>query len=219
MEVSVLGGGEDEDGNEIEGEEGDPAIAREVFERGYKDLRKRGEKEDVSGSGERFRPFADLQRALLLEAWKTFEEQHGTEADLAKVQEMMPTTRKRWRKAEDGSGQLEECTSKWRTRRRSTTDAQTGTSLSQTTSGTPTLLRTSSSKLLRNGLRPGQARVQRTLLAPLALVASATRWTLTLIPTRTTRMRRAVEKRRMARMAPRRVQQPLRMGMMARMRR
>jgi len=168
--------------------------------------------------GERFRPFADLQRALLLEAWKTFEEQHGTEADLAKVQEMMPTTRKRWRKAEDGSGQLEECTSKWRTRRRSTTDAQTGTSLSQTTSGTPTLLRTSSSKLLRNGLRPGQARVQRTLLAPLALVASATRWTLTLIPTRTTRMRRAVEKRRMVRMVPRRVQQPRRMGMMARMR-
>jgi crooked neck len=48
MEVSVLGGGEDEDGNEIEGEEGDPDIAREVFERGYKDLRKRGEKEDVS---------------------------------------------------------------------------------------------------------------------------------------------------------------------------
>ena len=25
------------------------------------------------------------------------------------MQEMMPTTRKRWRKAEDGSGQLEEC--------------------------------------------------------------------------------------------------------------
>lgn len=52
----------------------------------------------------------DSQRALLLEAWKTFEEQHGTDAELAKVQEMMPTTRKRWRKAEDGSGQLEECT-------------------------------------------------------------------------------------------------------------
>jgi crooked neck len=46
-----------------------------------------------------------------LEAWKTFEEQHGTEEELAKVQEMMPTTRKRWRKAEDGSGQLEECKS------------------------------------------------------------------------------------------------------------
>jgi len=48
MEIAVLGGGEDEDGNEIEGEEGDPNAAREVFERGYKDLRKRSEKEDVS---------------------------------------------------------------------------------------------------------------------------------------------------------------------------
>lgn len=64
----------------------------------------------MSGNAPR-RARADSQRALLLEAWKTFEEQHGTDADLAKVQEMMPTTRKRWRKAEDGSGQLEECTS------------------------------------------------------------------------------------------------------------
>jgi crooked neck len=48
MEVSTLGGGEDEDGNEIEGEAGDAELARAVFERGYKDLRTRGEKEDVS---------------------------------------------------------------------------------------------------------------------------------------------------------------------------
>lgn len=47
MEVSVLGAGEDEDGNEIEGEAGDDDLAREVFERGYKALRQRGEKEDV----------------------------------------------------------------------------------------------------------------------------------------------------------------------------
>nr|XP_031862573.1 pre-mRNA-splicing factor CLF1 [Kwoniella shandongensis]KAA5529645.1 pre-mRNA-splicing factor CLF1 [Kwoniella shandongensis] len=93
MEVSVLGGGEDEDGNEIEGEAGDPELARAVFARGYKDLRERAEKED---------------RALLLEAWKSFEQQHGTEEELAKVEEMMPTTRKRWRKADDGSGALEE---------------------------------------------------------------------------------------------------------------
>ncbi|WWC92353.1 pre-mRNA-splicing factor CLF1 [Kwoniella dendrophila CBS 6074] len=93
MEVSVLGGGEDEDGNEIEGEAGDPELARAVFARGYKDLRAKAEKED---------------RALLLESWKSFEEQHGTPEELAKVEEMMPTTRKRWRKAEDGSDQLEE---------------------------------------------------------------------------------------------------------------
>jgi crooked neck len=51
---------------------------------------------------------ADDQRALLLEAWKTFEEQYGTDAEKAHVQELMPTTRKRWRKAADGSGALEE---------------------------------------------------------------------------------------------------------------
>ena len=44
----MLGGGEDEEGNEIEGEAGDDELARAVFERGYKDLRSRGEKEDVS---------------------------------------------------------------------------------------------------------------------------------------------------------------------------
>ncbi|RXK38500.1 pre-mRNA-splicing factor CLF1 [Tremella mesenterica] len=93
MEVSALGGGEDEDGNEIEGEVGDADMARAVFERGYKDLRSRGEKED---------------RALLLEAWKAFEEQHGSDEEKVKVEEMMPVTRKRWRRAEDASGNLEE---------------------------------------------------------------------------------------------------------------
>lgn len=48
MEASVLGGGEDEDGNEIEGEAGDLEMARSVYRRGYNDLRARGEKEDVS---------------------------------------------------------------------------------------------------------------------------------------------------------------------------
>ncbi|WWC65224.1 pre-mRNA-splicing factor CLF1 [Kwoniella dejecticola CBS 10117] len=93
MEISVLGGGEDEDGNEIEGEAGDAELARAVFARGYKDLRTKAEKED---------------RALLLEAWKSFEQEHGTPENLAKVEEMMPTTRKRWRKAEDGSDMLVE---------------------------------------------------------------------------------------------------------------
>lgn len=48
MEMSTLGGGEDEDGNEIQGEEGDAETARAIFDRGYKELRKKGEKEDVS---------------------------------------------------------------------------------------------------------------------------------------------------------------------------
>lgn len=58
MEMSTLGGGEDEEGNEIEGEGGDSDLARSVFRRGYKDLRTRGEKEDVSGH--RFRGRAEL---------------------------------------------------------------------------------------------------------------------------------------------------------------
>lgn len=93
LEASVLGGGEDEDGNEIEGEAGDPERARAIFERGYKDLRARGEKED---------------RAALLEAWEAFEDEHGDDADRATVAELKPQTRKKWRKAEDGSDELEE---------------------------------------------------------------------------------------------------------------
>ena len=43
-----------------------------------------------------------------MEAWKSFEEQNGTATTQARVQELQPNTRKRWRKAEDGSGALEE---------------------------------------------------------------------------------------------------------------
>ncbi|KAL7422923.1 NineTeen Complex (NTC) component [Cryptotrichosporon argae] len=93
LEAATLGGGEDEEGNEIEGEAGDAERARAVFERGYKDLRARGEKED---------------RALLLEAWATFEQTTGDEAAAERVRAMQPQTRKRWRKAADGSGALEE---------------------------------------------------------------------------------------------------------------
>jgi crooked neck len=50
------------------------------------------------------------QRVVLLEAWKAFEQEHGDEESLAKVQELMPKVMKKWRQAEDGSG-LEECRS------------------------------------------------------------------------------------------------------------
>jgi len=92
MEASELGAGEDEDGNEIAGEAGDPERARAIFERGYKVLRSRGEKED---------------RALLLDAWGKFEDEHGDDADRARVAELRPQTRQKWRKAEDGSNELE----------------------------------------------------------------------------------------------------------------
>ena len=109
MEAAAFDGGEDEDGNQLEDQPGDVDSARAVFERGYKELRRSGEKEDVSGwLLYEHRMILTAQRALLLEAWKRFEEENGTEEDQQKVQDMMPTTRKRWRKAEDGSGQLEE---------------------------------------------------------------------------------------------------------------
>jgi crooked neck len=96
MEASKLGGEDEEEEDERAPEEvdnGNPALARAVFERGYKDLKDRGEKED---------------RVVLLEAWKSFEETHGTAEDVAKVVEKMPKVMKKWRQAPGGQG-LEEC--------------------------------------------------------------------------------------------------------------
>lgn len=54
---------------------GDPEQARQVFERGYKDLKNKGLK---------------AERVALLESWKAFEQENGSENDVAKVQGMMP---------------------------------------------------------------------------------------------------------------------------------
>ncbi|KAF9237552.1 hypothetical protein BU15DRAFT_88704 [Melanogaster broomeanus] len=54
---------------------GDPVLARQVFERGYRDLKSKELK---------------AERVALLEAWKAYEEANGTQADVAKVQGMMP---------------------------------------------------------------------------------------------------------------------------------
>ncbi|KAG2747056.1 TPR-like protein [Suillus brevipes Sb2] len=54
---------------------GDPELARQVFERGYKDLKVKGLK---------------AERAALLESWKAFEQERGSESDVAKVEGMMP---------------------------------------------------------------------------------------------------------------------------------
>ncbi|KAJ9103215.1 NineTeen Complex (NTC) component [Naganishia friedmannii] len=93
MEASSLGGDVEEDEEEdVEIDPGSPEKAQAVFERGYKDLKSRGEKEN---------------RVVLLEAWNAFEQEHGDEESLAKVQTLMPKVMKKWRQAEDGSG-LEE---------------------------------------------------------------------------------------------------------------
>lgn len=59
---------------------GDPVLARHVFERGYKDLKSKGLKSE---------------RVALLEVWKTFEENHGSPAEVKKVEGMMPIVSKR----------------------------------------------------------------------------------------------------------------------------
>ncbi|KAG1725259.1 uncharacterized protein EDB91DRAFT_1239868 [Suillus paluster] len=54
---------------------GDPELARQIFERGYKDLKIKGLK---------------AERVALLESWKAFEQENGSENDVSKVQGMMP---------------------------------------------------------------------------------------------------------------------------------
>jgi crooked neck len=49
------------------------------------------------------------QRVALLQVWKSFEEQHGTADDIAKVEGMMPVQGKR-RYVDEETGQLVEGT-------------------------------------------------------------------------------------------------------------
>ncbi|KAJ7510024.1 pre-mRNA-splicing factor CLF1 [Mycena galericulata] len=70
---------EDEDA-EVRVVEGDPGLARRVFERGYQDMKSKGLKSE---------------RVALLEVWKTFEESHGSSDQVAKVEGMKPIVSKR----------------------------------------------------------------------------------------------------------------------------
>ncbi|KAF8480000.1 pre-mRNA-splicing factor CLF1 [Russula ochroleuca] len=89
---------EDEDGDEGDEEkepkmvEGDLELARQVFQKGYKDLKNKGLKNE---------------RVALLQVWKSFEEQRGTADDIAKVDGMMPVQGKR-RYVDEETGQLVE---------------------------------------------------------------------------------------------------------------
>jgi crooked neck len=86
---------EDEEEDEEEEQKmapGDPERARQVFERGYKDLKNKGLKDE---------------RAALLQVWQTFEGEHGTEADVKKVESMKPTIGKK-RHMDEETGQMVE---------------------------------------------------------------------------------------------------------------
>jgi len=72
--------------------EGDLELARQVFQKGYKDLKDKGLKNE---------------RVALLQVWKSFEEQRGTADDIAKVEGMMPVQGKR-RYVDEETGQLVE---------------------------------------------------------------------------------------------------------------
>ncbi|KAF8341219.1 TPR-like protein [Cantharellus anzutake] len=95
FEGARLGGGDDEDedggGDDEEKDNGDPEKARAVFERGYKDLK-----------GKEW-----TDRVALLEAWKSYEQEHGTPQEVAHVQSLMPQATKRRRKIND-AGDMEE---------------------------------------------------------------------------------------------------------------
>lgn len=78
---------EEEEEEEMEMVPGDVARARQVFERGYADLRKQGLKDE---------------RAAFLEVWKTFEEKNGTSEDVQKVQSKIPIVSARRVKTSDG---------------------------------------------------------------------------------------------------------------------
>ncbi|KDQ54039.1 hypothetical protein JAAARDRAFT_196808 [Jaapia argillacea MUCL 33604] len=84
--------GEDDEEAEVKMVEGDPDLARQVYERAYKDLKNKGLKDE---------------RVVLLKHWETFERERGSQTGLAKVQGMMPiTTRKR--RTDEETGQLVE---------------------------------------------------------------------------------------------------------------
>lgn len=94
-----------EDDDEAEGEEQEEqeeerpisqeakARARKVFERAHKSIRDKDLKEE---------------RVSLLNAWLSFERTHGTDEDIAAVQQQMPRRIKRRRRVQDDSGDHED---------------------------------------------------------------------------------------------------------------
>lgn len=104
---------EDDDEDEDEEEkmvDGDLELARQVFERGYKDLKNRGLKEEVRKPFYTQRIQANcVQRVVLLEAWRDFEQQHGTPSDVSKVQAMMPIVSRKRRTVDEAGDMVEEC--------------------------------------------------------------------------------------------------------------
>jgi len=80
--------------------------ARKIFERAYKVMKEHDLKEEVSPIADRMllTPYLTaLQRVALLNAWKSFETTHGSEADIEKVTKQMPRKVKKRRRLDDNS--------------------------------------------------------------------------------------------------------------------
>ena len=93
FEIDIPEEGEDDEDDEDEDvqrpvSEEAKARARKVFERAYKSMREKELKEE---------------RVALLTAWKSFEETHGSEEDLEKVEKQMPRKVKKRRRLDDDS--------------------------------------------------------------------------------------------------------------------
>ena len=111
FEINVPEGDEEENGEEEESQEKPVSEdakrrARKVFERAYQSMKEKDLKEEVCNScatASRAYWLTKRQRVALLNAWKSFENTHGSSEDIEKVEKQMPQRVKRWRKLDDDS--------------------------------------------------------------------------------------------------------------------
>lgn len=107
-----------DEGEEEEEEEERPVSeeakkrARSVFERAYKSMKEKELKEEVSlykqtQSYIQEQKLTSLQRVALLNAWKSFEQTHGSAEDVDKVEKQMPKRVKKRRRLDTADGGME----------------------------------------------------------------------------------------------------------------
>ncbi len=101
-----------EDDEEERYVDGDVEVARRTFEKGYKDQKDKGLKQEVCPIVRflrlHFANVVNLQRVYLLEAWKAFEQKHASDEDVQKVQKLFPIVAKKRRVVDEVE---EECMS------------------------------------------------------------------------------------------------------------
>lgn len=107
-----------DEGEEEEEEEERPVSeeakkrARSVFERAYKSMKEKELKEEVRLYKQtqphiQEQKLTGLQRVALLNAWKSFEQTHGSAEDLDKVEKQMPKRVKKRRRLDTADGGME----------------------------------------------------------------------------------------------------------------